>query len=133
MEKSNLYKNVGRRKSSIAKVNIISGSGNIIVNDRSVEDYFQNNSKSRLFFSSPLSSLGIQEKFDIVVKTNGGGVNGQAQAIKLAISRVLCQLINKENSDKLKSEGFLSRDCRCKERKKYGLKKARKAPQFSKR
>nr|YP_009541054.1 ribosomal protein S9 [Lepocinclis playfairiana]AYQ93552.1 ribosomal protein S9 [Lepocinclis playfairiana] len=133
MEKTLFYKNVGRRKSSVANVNIVPGNGNIIINGKPLESYFQNNSMIIKLVSSPLLVLGVQGSFDILIKASGGGINGQAQAVKLAISRVLYQLVARDSSLKLKSEGFLSRDCRCKERKKYGLRKARKAPQFSKR
>nr|YP_009538735.1 ribosomal protein S9 [Lepocinclis ovum]AYQ93751.1 ribosomal protein S9 [Lepocinclis ovum] len=133
MEKNSSYKNVGRRKLSVASVNLLPGNGSVIINGKSLNDYFQNNTIIIKSVTSPLLDLDVHNKFDLVIKASGGGINGQAQAIKLAISRVLYQLVSKELCYKLKSGGFLSRDSRSNERKKYGLKKARKAPQFSKR
>jgi len=121
----------GRRKKSIARVRLMPGAGVIIVNKRPLDDYFGLGTL-KLIVNQPLVLTGASSKFDIYVNVKGGGVTGQAGAIRHGISRALI------NADigyraELKKAGFLTRDPRMKERKKYGLKKARKAPQFSKR
>ena len=127
-----IYEAIGRRKSATAKVSLINGSGNILINDQVAEKYFQYNLTYLKTIQAPLKKLELENQYQMIVKVFGGGLNGQADAIKLAVSRVLCNL-NIENRAPLKSEGFLTSDSRVKERKKYGLKKARKASQYSKR
>lgn len=126
------YLGTGRRKASIARVRLIPGSGKLIINGISGESYLQFSANYLRISYSPLNILGLSKEYDIHVKTEGGGLTGQANAIQLGIARALC-IINPENRTTLKSEGFLTRDSRIKERKKYGLRKARKAPQYSKR
>lgn len=123
---------VGRRKSSIAKVQIIPGTGQFIINQQSGIDYLQENPAAILAIQSPFDLLGLQNKYDTIVQVKGGGITGQAKAIQLGLARALCQLQEVYRTT-LKEKGLLTRDARIKERKKYGLKKARKAPQFSKR
>ncbi|MFR9216803.1 MAG: 30S ribosomal protein S9 [Ruthenibacterium sp.] len=121
----------GRRKNSVARVRVYSGTGKIIINDRDIDDYFGLETL-KLIVRQPLSVAGVEGKFDIVVRVSGGGVSGQAGAIRHGLSRAL--LVYDENlRPELKKAGFLTRDPRMKERKKYGLKAARRAPQFSKR
>ena len=121
----------GRRKNSVARVRVYSGTGKIIINDRDIDDYFGRETL-KLIVRQPLSVAGVEGKFDIVVRVSGGGVSGQAGAIRQGLSRAL--LVYDENlRPELKKAGFLTRDPRMKERKKYGLKAARRAPQFSKR
>ena len=121
----------GRRKNSVARVRVYSGTGKIIINDRDIDDYFGLETLT-LLVRQPLSVAGVEGKFDIVVRVSGGGVSGQAGAIRQGLSRAL--LVYDENlRPELKKAGFLTRDPRMKERKKYGLKAARRAPQFSKR
>lgn len=103
-----------------------------MVNDLSLTDYFQNQALMIQAVKLPLSSLGYESKYDLVIKTHGGGLNAQAQAMVLGIARALC-VANPANRPPLKAQKMLTRDSRAVERKKYGLKKARKAPQFSKR
>ena len=121
---------VGRRKTSVARIYLSSGKGNIKVNKRTMEDYFPIETL-RIVVNQPLTLLSA-EGYDIQVNVGGGGLKGQAEAIRLAISRALCVLDN-ENRPALKKEGFLTRDPRMVERKKYGRRKARKRFQFSKR
>ena len=121
----------GRRKNSVARVRVYSGTGKIIINDRDIDDYFGLETL-KLIVRQPLVVSGVEGKFDIVVRVSGGGVSGQAGAIRHGLSRAL--LVYDENlRPELKKAGFLTRDPRMKERKKYGLKAARRAPQFSKR
>jgi|TARA_B100001250_G_scaffold289887_1_gene251657 small subunit ribosomal protein S9 len=131
-ETKSIYFGIGRRKASVAKVILVPGTGAIVVNNRQGEKYLQFNSHYITASKIPLTTLGLENTYDIYVNTHGGGLKGQADAIKLGVARALCHM-SPENRDLLKNEGFLTRDSRCKERKKYGLKKARKAPQFSKR
>lgn len=122
----------GRRKKAIARVRLIpGGSGNVIINKRTMDEYFGLDTL-KLIVNQPLVATGSEGKYDIVVNVKGGGFTGQAGAIRHGISRALVEA-DPMNKPALKKEGFLSRDSRMKERKKYGLKKARKAPQFSKR
>jgi small subunit ribosomal protein S9 len=121
----------GRRKEAIARVRIQPGSGQWKINDRSLEDYFPNKVHQQLV-SEPLVTLGAEEQFDIVARIGGGGVSGQAGALRLGIARALT-LVDPDSRPALKRAGFLTRDARVIERKKAGLKKARKAPQYSKR
>ena len=127
-----VYWGTGRRKSAIASVRLIPGSGEIIVNGKQGNIYFNRLPSYLQTVKAPLETLGLENEYDIVVKAQGGGLTGQADAVKLGVARALCQLAP-ENRSPLKSEGYLTRDPRAKERKKYGLHKARKAPQFSKR
>ena len=121
----------GRRKNSVARVRVYNGTGKITINDRGIDDYFGLETL-KLIVRQPLAVAGVEGKFDIVVRVAGGGVSGQAGAIRHGLSRAL--LVYDENlRGELKKAGFLTRDPRMKERKKYGLKAARRAPQFSKR
>ncbi len=121
----------GRRKSSVARVRIYNGTGKVTVNDRDIDDYFGLETL-KLIVRQPLNLTGTADKFDIVCRVNGGGVTGQAGAIRHGVARALLQY-DAELRAELKKAGFLTRDPRMKERKKYGLKGARRAPQFSKR
>lgn len=121
----------GRRKNSVARVRVYNGTGKITINDRDIDDYFGLETL-KLIVRQPLAVAGVEGKFDIVVRVAGGGVSGQAGAIRHGLSRAL--LVYDENlRGELKKAGFLTRDPRMKERKKCGLKAARRAPQFSKR
>jgi small subunit ribosomal protein S9 len=121
----------GRRKEAIARVRITAGTGKWLINDRSLDEYFPNKVHQQLI-SEPFVTLGADDAFDVVARITGGGVTGQAGALRLGIARALT-LVDPENRTGLKRAGFLTRDARVKERKKAGLKKARKAPQYSKR
>nr|YP_009392953.1 ribosomal protein S9 [Caloglossa intermedia]ARW61515.1 ribosomal protein S9 [Caloglossa intermedia] len=132
INKNTQYLGTGRRKKSIARVRLIPGSGKLIINGLPGESYLQFSPNYLRVSCAPLSLLGLEKEYDIHVKAEGGGLTGQTDAIKLGIARALCA-VNPENRITLKSEGLLTRDSRVKERKKYGLRKARKAPQYSKR
>ncbi len=121
----------GRRKSSVARVRLYQGSGNITINGRGIDDYFGLETL-KLIVRQPLALTDSLEKFDIVCNVNGGGFSGQAGAVRHGIARALLQY-DESLRPVLKKAGFLTRDPRMKERKKYGLKAARRAPQFSKR
>jgi small subunit ribosomal protein S9 len=121
----------GRRKEAIARVRIVPGTGQWQINGRTLPAYFPNKVHQQIV-SEPLVTLGAETQFDVIARISGGGVTGQAGALRLGIARALT-LIDAENRPALKKAGFLTRDARVKERKKYGLKKARKAPQYSKR
>ena len=121
----------GRRKSSVARVRVYNGTGKITINDRDMDDYFGLETL-KLIVRQPLTLTGNADKFDIVCRVTGGGVTGQAGAIRHGIARALLQY-DAELRPELKKAGLLTRDPRMKERKKYGLKAARRAPQFSKR
>lgn len=121
----------GRRKKAIARVRLVPGSGTISINKRSIDDYFGLDTL-KLIVNQPLVATSTGDKFDIFVNVKGGGFTGQAGAIRHGIARALCEA-DLAYRPTLKKEGYLSRDPRMKERKKYGLKKARKSPQFSKR
>ena len=125
------YYGTGRRKSSVARVRVYPGSGNVSINGRDINDYFGLETL-KLIVRQPLELTGTTEKFDIVCTVAGGGVTGQAGAIRHGLSRALLKY-DAELRPALKKAGFLTRDPRMKERKKYGLKAARRAPQFSKR
>ena len=127
-----VYWGTGRRKSSIARVRLVPGTGEIKVNNRSGDHYFNYNPIYIGAVKAPLETLGLESDYDILVNAHGGGLTGQAEAVRLGVARALCKL-DPENRSPLKTEGYMSRDPRSKERKKYGLRKARKAPQFSKR
>lgn len=127
------YIGTGRRKSAIARVRLIpGGEGQIIINKRSLEEYFPLDT-TRLIVNQPLVATETTDKFDVYVNVKGGGITGQAGAIRHGIARALCTVDSEAYRPTLKKAGFLTRDPRVKERKKYGLHKARKAPQFSKR
>lgn len=125
------YYGTGRRKKSVARVRVLPGSGNITVNKRSLEDYFDYETL-RVVVREPLTITENLDKYDVIVTVKGGGFTGQAGAIRHGLSRALLKA-DEELRPTLKSAGFLTRDSRMVERKKYGLKKARRAPQFSKR
>lgn len=130
-ETKSYFYGTGRRKNSVARVRVYNGTGKITINDRDIDDYFGLETL-KLVVRQPLALTGLDNKFDIVVRVSGGGVSGQAGAIRHGLSRAL--LVYDENlRPELKRAGFLTRDPRMKERKKYGLKAARRAPQFSKR
>ena len=130
MAKTKFY-GTGRRKSSIARVYLVPGTGNITINKRNIDNYFGLETL-RLVVRQPLTLTETTEKFDIICRVNGGGVSGQAGAIRHGLSRALLQY-DENLRPVLKKAGFLTRDPRMKERKKFGLKAARRAPQFSKR
>ena len=121
----------GRRKKSVARVRVYPGTGKVTINDRDIDDYFGLETL-KLIVRQPLALTETAEKFDVICKVQGGGVTGQAGAIRHGISRALLQY-DENLRPALKKAGFLTRDPRMKERKKYGLKGARRAPQFSKR
>ena len=121
----------GRRKEAIARVRIVPGTGQWTINGRTLEVYFPNKVHQQIV-NEPFVTLGAEDKFDVIIRIVGGGVTGQAGAVRLGLARALI-LVDPENRPSLKKAGFLTRDPRVKERKKYGLKKARKAPQYSKR
>lgn len=123
----------GKRKEAIANIKIISGEGRIIINGKKYEEYIQNNPRLIKIIKSPLQLLNLEKNYDIIVRCIGGGLSGQADAIKLGISKALYKIVENNGQQELKRNGFLTRNSLCKERRKYGLKKARKAPQFSKR
>lgn len=123
---------LGKRKQSVARVFLIPGSGNITINKGPGEKYLQYNDSYLNIVKGPLKKLELEMQFDIIALVKGGGLTSQADSIQLGIARLLCQ-IDKKNRLILKPYGYLTRDARIKERKKYGLRKARKAPQYSKR
>ena len=125
------YYGTGRRKSSVGRVRVYNGTGKVTINDRDIDDYFGLETL-KLIVRQPLALTGLEDKFDIVVRVNGGGISGQAGAIRHGLSRALLNY-DENLRPELKKAGFLTRDPRMKERKKYGLKAARRAPQFSKR
>ena len=125
------YYGTGRRKKSIARVRLVPGEGKVLINDRSLEDFF-GLATLKVIVKQPLVLTDTAEKFDVICKVVGGGFTGQAGAIRHGIARALLKA-DEELRGVLKKAGFLTRDPRMKERKKYGLKKARRAPQFSKR
>ena len=130
-ETTPFFYGTGRRKKSVARVRAYAGTGKITINGRDIDDYFGLETL-KLIVSQPLAHTGTTEKFDIVCRVTGGGVSGQAGAIRHGLARALLQY-DEELRPELKKAGFLTRDPRMKERKKYGLKAARRAPQFSKR
>ncbi len=126
-----VFLGTGRRKSSIARVRLVEGKGNITVNGKDINEYFGEETL-RVIVKQPLTVTNTLSKYDVIAKVQGGGFSGQAGAVRHGIARALNEA-NAEYRPVLKSNGFLTRDPRMKERKKYGLKKARKAQQFSKR
>lgn len=127
-----VYWGTGRRKEAIARVRLVPGPGEVVVNGKPGEIYFNRIANYIQSLKAPLETLGLEGEYNILVNAHGGGLTGQADAVKLGVARALCQL-SPENRQPLKAEGYLTRDPRAKERKKYGLHKARKAPQYSKR
>jgi len=127
-----MYWGTGRRKSSVARVRLVPGSGQLTINGKPGDEYLQFNASYLGTTKAPLETLGLENEYDIIVKVVGGGLTGQSDSIRLGVARALCELAP-ENRKPLKIEGYLTRDPRAKERKKYGLRKARKAPQYSKR
>ena len=130
-DKKPFFYGTGRRKHSVARVRLYQGTGVVTINDRSIDDYFGLETL-KLIARQPLALTETADKFDVVVRVAGGGVTGQAGAIRHGVARALLEF-NPELRGELKKAGFLTRDPRMKERKKYGLKAARRAPQFSKR
>ena len=126
------YCGTGRRKSSVARVRLVPGKGNITINKKSIDEYFGGLEILKNEVRRPLQLVGAEAKFDVIATVEGGGTTGQSGALRHGISRALCQA-DAENRHALKAAGFMTRDPRMKERKKYGLKAARRAPQFSKR
>ena len=127
-----VFLGTGRRKSSIARVRLTEGKGKITVNGKDVQEYFGEETL-RVIVKQPLTATETLSKYDVIATVKGGGFAGQAGAVRHGIARALNEANREEYRPVLKSNGFLTRDSRKKERKKYGLKKARKAPQFSKR
>jgi small subunit ribosomal protein S9 len=121
----------GRRKEAVVRVRLSAGTGRIVLNGRTLEEYFPSRAH-RMVVTSPLRLVGLEKDFDVSARLDGGGISGQAGALRHGIARALIEL-DPDLRPQLKSEGLLTRDAREKERRKYGLKKARKAPQFSKR
>jgi len=126
------YYGTGRRKSSVARVRLVPGNGNITINGRTIDEYFGLDTL-KVIVRQPLTLTSTLEKFDVIAKVEGGGFTGQAGAIRHGIARALLEVDTDAYRATLKQAGFLTRDSRMKERKKYGLKAARRAPQFSKR
>lgn len=126
------YAGTGRRKSSVARVRLVAGKGNITVNGKTLDEYFGGLELLKAEVRRPLQLVGAEAKFDVIATVNGGGTTGQSGALRHGVSRALCEA-DPENRAALKAAGFLTRDQRMKERKKPGLKKARRASQFSKR
>jgi small subunit ribosomal protein S9 len=126
------YAGTGRRKCSIVRVRLVPGSGKLIINGKPGEEYLQFNPTYLSLAKAPLETLGLENDYDVLVNAKGGGLTGQADGIRMGVARALCQL-DPDNRKPLKIEGYLTRDPRAKERRKYGLRKARKAPQYSKR
>ena len=126
------YNATGRRKEAVARVRLVPGSGEWTINGRTLDDYFPNKLHQQLV-NSPFALLDLEGRFDVIARIDGGGISGQAGALRLGISRALNEIDREANRPALKKAGFLTRDARAVERKKAGLKKARKASQFSKR
>jgi small subunit ribosomal protein S9 len=126
------YTGIGKRKTSVAKVFLKEGSGIIIINDKQFEDFFAGVGEERELLKNPFILVNLNNKYDLTIKVKGGGISSQLDAIKLAIAKAIC-MINNEYRQVLNQNLLLRRDSRIKERRKYGLKKARKASQFSKR
>jgi len=125
------FEAVGRRKTASARVRLYAGTGKILVNDKELEQYFPRE-RDRLHVLQPLEATGTKDSFNVTVRTKGGGITGQAGAVRLGIARALL-ISDQELRRVLRRERLLTRDARMKERKKYGLKRARKAPQYTKR
>ena len=127
-----IYYGTGRRKCAVAKVRLMPGQGRLVVNGKSIPEYFGGRQLYEVLIRQPLETVGVGDKYDVMASVSGGGVSGQAGAVRHGIARALLQ-VDSEFRVPLKRAGLLTRDPRVKERRKYGLKKARKAPQFSKR
>ena len=125
------YMGTGRRKKSVARVRLVPGTGKVVINNREIENFFGLETL-RMIVNQPLVLTGTKDRFDVLVNVKGGGYTGQAGAVRHGIARALLQ-VDADYRPVLKSNGYLTRDPRMKERKKYGLKAARRAPQFSKR
>ncbi|GAA2243275.1 30S ribosomal protein S9 [Rarobacter faecitabidus] len=123
---------LGRRKEAVARVRIVPGTGQWKINGRTLEDYFPNKVHQQIA-TSPFTVVDVEGRFDVIARISGGGISGQAGALRLGIARALNEVDRENNRATLKKAGFLTRDARAVERKKAGLKKARKAPQYSKR
>ena len=130
LEKANI--GLGKRKQATARVFLVPGEGNLIINKVSGEKYLQYNTTYLNKIWEPLKKLNLENQFNIIVLVKGGGLTGQTEAIQLGVARLICKM-DPQNRSILKPFGLLTRDARIKERKKYGLRKARKAPQYSKR
>ena len=130
LQKNNI--GLGKRKQAVARVFLVPGEGNLIINKLPGEKYLQYNDTYLGLIKAPLEKVNLSNQFDIVALVRGGGLTGEAEAIQLGVAPLLCKMEVK-NRSLLKPEGFLTRDARIKERKKYGLRQARKAPQYSKR
>jgi len=128
---TDLARTVGRRKEAVARVRVVPGSGSWTINGRTLEDYFPNKVHQQTV-REPFAKLEAEDTYDVIALIHGGGVSGQAGALRLGVARALIEIVD-DSRTALKQAGFLTRDARVKERKKYGLKKARKAPQYSKR
>ena len=128
---ADLVQTVGRRKEAVVRVRLVPGTGQYKLNGRTLENYFPNKVHQQLV-NEPFVTLEKAEQYDVFARLHGGGISGQAGALRLAIARALIE-VELDDRPALKKAGFLTRDARIKERKKYGLKKARKAPQYSKR
>ena len=122
----------GRRKEAIVRVRLVPGNGQVIINGKSMEQYLGNRKALHIPVKQPLLAAGVEERFNVLVNATGGGIVGQAVAIRMGVARALSE-INADYAVAMRQEGFLTRDSRVKERKKYGRKKARKRFQFSKR
>ena len=122
----------GRRKNAIVRVRLVPGNGTVIINGKTIEQYLGARKSLHVPVRQPLVAAGVEDRFNVIVSANGGGIVGQAQALRLGVARALSD-INETYKDAMRKEGFLTRDPRVKERKKYGRKKARKRFQFSKR
>lgn len=122
----------GRRKEAIVRVRLVPGNGQVIINGKSMEQYLGNRKTLHIPVKQPLVAAGVEDRYNVLVNATGGGIVGQSIAIRMGVARAL-KSINKEYEVIMRKEGFLTRDARVKERKKYGLKKARKASQYSKR
>lgn len=131
-DKNISYSGIGKRKTSVAKVFLTEGSGNIKVNNRGFEDFFSGVGEERELVKNPFILINVNNKYDLDIKVKGGGISSQLDAIRLAIAKALCT-INTDYRQIFNQNFLLTRDSRIKERRKYGLKKARKASQFSKR
>jgi len=126
------YWGTGRRKTAIARVRLVPGTGKLVINGKPGDLYLQFNPSYLAVAKAPLETLGLENEYDVLVNAHGGGLTGQADSIKLGVARALCQL-DPDNRKPLQVEGYVSRDPGSVERKEYGLHKARKAPQYSKR
>jgi small subunit ribosomal protein S9 len=122
----------GRRKEAVARVRIVPGTGTWTINGRTIEDYFPNKLHQQVV-NEPFATTGLEGRFDVIARIHGGGITGQAGALRLGVARALNNIDLEANRPSLKKAGLLTRDARATERKKAGLKKARKAPQYSKR